>query len=89
MILDDFSGDREAQAAALGLSVAHKGLKDRVLKRRGDPGAVIPNVNLQVGLISGRGYNDPPRVRRNRLTSIQDKVGDYPFETAGIKPAYG
>ena len=89
MILNNLLRYREAQAAALGLSIAHKGLKDGVLNLRGHAGAVIPNANLQAGLISGCGYDDPPRVRRNRLTSIQDKVGDYPFETAGIKPAYG
>src|SRR5271156_6711121 len=89
MILDNLPRYREAQAAALGLSVAHKGLKNGVLNRRGDAGAVIPNANLQAGLIPGRGYDDPPRVRRNRLTSIQDEVGDHPFETVGIEPAHG
>src|SRR5271163_3363 len=89
MILDDRLRYREAQAAALGLSIAHKGLKNRVLNRRGNAGAVIPDANLQAGLISGRGYDDPPRVRRNRLASIQDEVGDHPFETVGIEPAHG
>src|SRR5277367_5937160 len=89
MILNNLLRYREAQAAALGLSVAHKGLKDGGLNRRGDAGAVIPNGNLQAGLISGCGYDDPSRVRRNRLASIQDEVGDHPFETVGIEPANG
>ena len=89
MIFDNLLRYREAQAAALGLSVAHKRLKYRVLDRRGHPGAVIPNANLQAGLISGCGYDDPSRVRRNGLASIQDEVGDQPFETIGIEPAHG
>src|ERR1700729_4218352 len=89
MILDNLLRYREAQAAALGLSVAHKGLKDGVLNRRGHAGAVIPNANLQAGLISVCGYDDPSRVRRNRLASIQDEVGKHPFETVGIEPAQG
>ena len=89
MILDNLLRYREAQAAAPGLSVAHKGFENGVLNRRGDAWAVIPNANLQAGLISGRGYDDPPRVRRNRLASIQDEVGYHPFETVGIEPAYG
>src|SRR5580693_4034765 len=89
MILNNLLRYRESQAVALGLSVAHKGLKDGVLNRRGHAGAVIPNTNLQAGLISGCRYDDPPRVRRNRLASIQDEVGDHPFETVGIEPAHG
>ena len=89
MILNNLLRYREAQAAALGLSVAHIGLKDGVLNRRGDAGAVIPNANLQAGLISGRGYDDPSRVRRNRLASIQNEVGDHPLETVGIETAHG
>ena len=89
MILDNLLRYREAQAAALGLSVAHKGLKNGALNRRGDAGAVIPNTNLQAGLISGCGYDDPSRVRRNRLASIQDEVGDRSLETVGIEPAQG
>src|SRR3984885_4201891 len=88
MILNNLLRYREAQAAALGLSVAHKGLKEGVLNRRGHAGAVIPNANLQAGLISGCGYDDPPRVRRNRLASIQDEVGDHSFETVGVEPAH-
>ena len=88
MVLDNLLRYRESQAAAFGLSVAHRGLKDGVLNRRGDAGAVIPNANLQTSLISGRGYDDLSRVLRNRLASIQDEVGDYPFETVGIEPAH-
>ena len=89
MILDNLLRYREAQAAALGLSVAHRGLKDGVLNRRRDAGAVIPNANMQAGLISSCGYDDPSRVWRNRLASIQDEVGDHPFEAVRIEPAYG
>jgi len=89
MILNNLLRYCEAQAGALGLSIAHKWLKDGTLNRRGHAGAVIPNANLQAGLISGCGYDDPPRVRRNRLASIQDEVGDHPFETVGIEPAHG
>ena len=88
MILDNLLRYGEAQAATLGLPVAHKGLKNGVLDCRWDAGAVIPNTNLQAGLISGRGYDDPPRVRGNRLASIQDEVGERPFETVGIEPAH-
>src|SRR5215469_419352 len=89
MILDNLLRYREAQAATPRLSVAHKGLKDGVLNRRGDAGAVIPNGNFQAGLISGCGYDDQSRLRRNRLASIQDEVRDHPFETVGIEPAHG
>src|SRR5215469_5838857 len=89
MILDNLLRYREAQAATPRLSVAHKGLKDGVLNRRGDAGAVIPNGNFQAGLISGCGYDDLSRVRRHRLASIQDEVRDHPFETVGIEPAHG
>src|SRR5580692_9027298 len=89
MILDNFLSYREAKAPAVGLSVAHIGLKDGVLNRRGHSRTVIPNANLQAGLTSGCGYDDPPRVWRNRLASIQDEVGDHPFETVGIKPTHG
>ncbi len=89
MILDNLLRYREAQSAALGLSVAHEGFKNGVLNRRGNAGAVIPDANLQAGSISGRGYDDLPRVRRNRLASIQDEIGDHPFETVGIEPAHG
>src|ERR1700733_2105493 len=60
MILDNLLRYRETQAAALGLSVAYKGLKKGVLDRRWDAGSVIPNTNLQAGMISSRGYDDPP-----------------------------
>src|SRR5271167_2903830 len=89
MILDDLLCYSEAQPAAFGLSVAHKGLENGVLNCRGNAGAVIPDANLQVGSISGRGYDDLPGVRRNRLASIQDEVGDHPFEAVGIEPAHG
>ena len=89
MILDNLLRYRETQSAAPGLSAAHKGLKNGVLNRRGDAGAVIPDTDLQTGSISGRGYDDLPRVRRNRLASIQDQVGDHPLETVGIEPAHG
>src|SRR5580693_7527341 len=88
MIFDNLLRYRETQSAAAGLSAAHKGLENGVLKRRGDAVAVIPDSNLQAGSISGRGYDDLPRVRRNRLASIQDQVGDHPFETVGIEPAH-
>src|ERR1700735_3442680 len=89
MILDELLRYRESQPATFGLSVAHKGLENRVLNCRGNAGAVIPDANLQVGSISGRGYDDLPGVRRNRLASIQDEVGDHSFEAAGIEPAHG
>ncbi len=89
MILDNLLRYREAQAAALDLSIGHKGLKHRVLNRRRDAGAVIPDANLQAVSISGRGYEDPPRVRTNRLASVQDEVGDHSFEMVGIEPAHG
>src|SRR5580704_7751554 len=89
MILGDLLRYREAQSAAFSLSVANKGLKNRILDRRGDARAVIPDANLQAISISGRGYDDLPRVRRNRLASVQYQVGNRPFETAGIKPAHG
>jgi hypothetical protein len=44
---------------------------------------------LQAGSISGRGYHDLPRVRRNCLANIQDEVGEHRFETVGIEPAHG
>src|ERR1700685_1715291 len=89
MFLDDLLCDSEAQPAAFGLSVAHKGLENGVPNRRGNARAVIPDPNLQVGSISGRGYDDLPGVRRNRLASIQDEVGYHPFEAVGIEPAHG
>jgi hypothetical protein len=88
MILDDLLGYRKAQSATVGLSVAHKGFKNGVLYRRRNTWAVIPSANLQAGSISGGGYDDLPRVRRNRLSSIQDWIGDRPFETVGIEPAH-
>src|ERR1700678_1906088 len=89
MVLDNLLRYREAQSAALGFSVAHKGLKDGFPNCRGDAGAVIPDANLQAGSISGCGYDDLPRVPRNRLAGIQDEVGDRLFETIGIEPAHG
>ena len=89
MILDNLLRYCETQSAAPGLSAAHKGLKNGVPNRRGDAGAVIPDANLQGGSISSRGYDDLPRVWRNRLASIQDQVGDHLFETVGIEPAHG
>ena len=70
MILDNLLCYRQAQAAAPGLSVAHKWLKNGALNRRRDTGAVIPDADLQAASISARGYHDPPRVGRNRLASI-------------------
>src|SRR5580658_10627172 len=87
MTLDDLLRYSEAQPATLSLSVAHKGLENGVLNRRGNATAVIPDANLQVGSISGRGYDDLPGLRRNRLASIQHEVGDHPFETDGIEPS--
>src|ERR1700761_1533767 len=89
MILDNLLRYREAKAAGTGLSIANRGLKDGVSNRRGHAWAVIPDTNLQTGLISGCGYDNPPRVRRDRFASIQDEVGDHPFQTVGIKPAHG
>ena len=89
MILDNLLHNREAQPTAFGFSVAHKWLKNGILYLRWDTGAVIPDANLQVGVITPCGYDDQSRVRRYRLTSIQDKVGDRPLETVGIKPAHG
>jgi len=89
MILDNLLHNREAQSAAFGLSVAHKWLKSGILYLRWDTGAVIPDPNLQAGVISHCGYDDLSRVRRYRLTSIQDEVGNRPLETVGIKPAHG
>src|SRR5580692_639352 len=89
MILDNFLHYRKSQSAAFGLSVAHKWFKNRFLNLWRNTGAVIPDANLQVGLISARGYDDQPRVRRNRLASIQEEVGDHLFEAVGIKPAHG
>src|ERR1700685_1390505 len=88
MILDDLLRYGEAQPAAFGLSIAHKGLENGVLNRQGNAVAVIPEANLQVGSISGRGYDDLPGLRRNCLASIQHKVGDHPFETVGIEPSH-
>src|ERR1700691_171792 len=87
MILDDLLRYGEAQPAAFGLSITHKGLENGVLNRRGNATAVIPDANLQVGSISGRGYDDLPGLRRNCLASIQHEVCDYPFETVGIEPS--
>jgi hypothetical protein len=67
MILDNLLGYRQAQSAALGLSVANEGLENGVLNPRGNAGAVIPDRQPQAGSISGAGYDDVPRVRRNRL----------------------
>ena len=89
MILDNFLRYRETQSAAFGLSVAHEWLKNRVLNHRGDAGAVIPDTNFQAGSIAGRADHDPPRIRRNRLASIRDEVGDHSFEAVGIEPAHG
>src|SRR5580658_2841070 len=89
MILDNLLRYRETQSASPGLSAAHKGLKNGVLNRRRDAGAVIPDANLQAGSISGCGYLDLPGVRRNRFASIKDEIGDHPFETGGIEPAHG
>src|ERR1700685_1773902 len=89
MILDDLLRYSEAQPAALSLSVAHKGLENGVPNRRGNAGAVIPDANLQVGSIAGRGYDDLSGVGRNRLASIHDEIGDHPLEAVGIEPAHG
>ena len=89
MVLDKLLRYRETQSAAPSLSAAHKRLKNGVLNCRGDAGAVIPDADLQTGSISGRGYDDLPRVRRNRLASIENEVGDHPFQTVGIEPAHG
>src|ERR1700746_1392759 len=89
MILDILLRYREAKAAGTGLSIANRGLKDGVSNRRGHAWAVIPDANLQVGLISGCGDDDPPRVRRDRFASIQDEVGVHTLQTVGIKPAHG
>jgi hypothetical protein len=67
MILDNLLGYRQAQSAALGLSVANEGLENGVLNPRGNAAAVIPDRQPQAGSISGAGYDDVPRVRRNRL----------------------
>jgi len=88
MILDNFLHYREAQSAAVRLSVAHKWLKDGILYLRWDTGAVIPDADLQVGVISHGGYDDQSRLRRNCLASIQDEVGDHSFEAVGIEPAH-
>ena len=84
---DRLAGGRDARRLRVRRDLTGRG--PQVLNRRGHAGAVIPNANLQAGLISGCGYDDPPRVRRNRLASIQEEVGDHPFETVGIKPAHG
>jgi hypothetical protein len=89
MILDNLLRYREAQSAPVSFSVAHKWLKNGVLNRRGDTGAIIPDTNLQAASTSARGYHDPPRVGRNRLASIQDKVGDHSLEAVGIEPPHG
>jgi hypothetical protein len=89
MILDNLLRDRQAQSAALGLSVAHEGLENGVLYRRGNAEAVIPDPHLQAGSISGGGDDYLPRVRGNRLASIQNEIDDHPFETIGIEPAHG
>jgi hypothetical protein len=89
MILDNLLRYRQAQSAPFGLSVAHKWLKNGILNRWGDAGAVIPDADLQAGSISGRGYHDPPRVGRNRLACVQQEVGDHPLEKVGIEPAHG
>jgi hypothetical protein len=89
MFFDNLLCDRQAKSAALGLSVANKWLKNGLSNCRRDAGAVVPNINLQTGFSFCRGYYDLPRIRRNRLASIQDKIGDYPFETLGIKPSLG
>src|ERR1700761_6835989 len=89
MILDNFLHYREAQSAAVHLSVAHKGLKDGIPNLHGNTGTVIPDANFQRGSLAGRGYHDPPRIRRDRLASIQDEVGDRSFEAVGIEPAHG
>src|SRR3984885_2088805 len=89
IILNNLLGYRKAQSATLGLSVGYEGFKSGAPNRRGNARAVIPDANLQAGSISGGGYDDLPRVSRNRLASIQDKIGDHPFEAVGIEPTYG
>jgi hypothetical protein len=89
MILDNLFGYRKAQSATLCLSVGYEGFKSGVPNRRGNAGAIIPDANLQAGWISGGGYDDLPRVWRNRLASIQDEIGDHPFEAVGVEPTHG
>ena len=89
VIFDDPLRYRESQSAAFGLSVARKGLKDGVSYRRRNAGAVIPDANLQPSAISGCGYDDLPRVWRDRLASVQDEVGDHSLHTARVEPADG
>jgi len=88
MILYNLLRYREAQSNALRLSVADKGLKNGVPDRRRNAGTVVPDANFQAGPISDRGYSDLAGVRRNRLTSIEDEVGNHAFETAGVEPAH-
>jgi hypothetical protein len=89
MFFDNHLCYDEAKPAALGLSVANEWLKKGLSNRRRDAGAVVPNINLQTGFGSCRGYYDLSRIRRNRLACIRDKIGDHPFETVGVKPSLG
>ncbi len=87
MILDNLFRDRKTQPAPLGFSEAHEGLKNSVPNRQRNAGTVIPNPNLQTGSIPGGRDDDLPRLRRNRLARIQQKIGHHSFETVGVEPA--
>jgi hypothetical protein len=88
VILDNFFHYRETKPTAFCLSEAHEWLKNIILHLWVDAGAVIPDPNLQVCVISHCGYNNQSSIRRYCLASIQDEVGDHLFETVGIEPAH-
>ena len=89
MFLDNLLCYREAESAAVGLSIAKKWFKKGLSNCRRDAGTVVPDINLQTGSGSCRGYYDLPRVRRNRFARIQDQIRDHPFESVRRKLSLG